>query len=305
MEIIRTIRMSSVTRQEELPDFAPDFPYRFSRADPGSFPGGQVPWHWHPALELFYLQSGRLIYETPGGTRTFAPGSGGLVNGNVLHSVRALPGEPVIQKLHLFEPSLLGGSLGSRIGQKYLVPITADASLELLALDPDEPQQAAVLEKLKASFALDREAFGYELRLRAALSDLWLDLLALPRTGRRTGALSDEKCKAMMSYIHEHAAEPLRIGQIAAAGCCSEREAYRTFQECLHTTPLNYLQNFRLQNACAQLTAGRRSITEIAAGCGFSSLSYFGKVFRRTFGCTPAAYRAKWQDRTNPWQKNG
>lgn len=304
MEIIRTIQMSSVTRQEDLPDFAPDFPYRFSLSEPSGFPGGQVPWHWHPALELFYLRSGHLVYETPAGTWTFAPGSGGLVNGNVLHSARAVPGEPVTQLIHLFEPSLLGGSLGSRIGQKYLVPITADASLELLPLDPEEPRQAQVVEKLKASFELDREAFGYELRLRAALSEIWLELLALPHTGNCSGTRSDEKCKAMMAYLHEHAAEPLRIGQIAAAGCCSEREAYRTFQECLHTTPLAYLQNFRLQNACAQLTAGQRSITEVAAECGFSSLSYFGRVFRRAYGCTPAAYRAKWQDRANLRQKN-
>ena len=33
METIRTIRLSRVTRQEDLPDF----PYRFSRSEPGSF----------------------------------------------------------------------------------------------------------------------------------------------------------------------------------------------------------------------------------------------------------------------------
>lgn len=299
MEPIRTIHLSSVTRQEILPDFAPDFPYRFSVSEPSSFPGGQVPWHWHSALELFYIQSGTLVYETPAGVRTFRAGSGGMVNGSVLHSACALPGEPVVQLIHLFEPSLLGGSLGSRIEQKYLVPIAADAAMELLCFDPGQPQQAAVLEKLKASFALPCDTFGYELRLRSALSDIWLDLLALPRPEQKARRASDEKCKAMMAYIHEHASEPLHIGQIAAAGCCSEREAYRTFQDCLHTTPLGYLQSFRLQNACTQLASGRNSVTEIAGNCGFSSLSYFGKVFHRTFGCTPAAYRAKWQDNTN------
>ena len=37
METIRTIWLSSVTRQEDLPDFAPVFPDRFSRSEPGSF----------------------------------------------------------------------------------------------------------------------------------------------------------------------------------------------------------------------------------------------------------------------------
>lgn len=298
MEAIRTIRLRSATRQEILPDFSPDFPYRFSLSEPGGFPGGRVPWHWHPALELFYIQRGTLVYETPAGQRSFAAGSGGLINANVLHGAYATPGEPVTQLIHLFEPSLLGGSLGGRIEQKYLLPITADASLELLAFEPGAPQQDAILRKLKASFELPRDAFGYELRLRAALSDLWLELLALPRPEKRACAASDEACKAMMAFLHEHAAEPLHIAQIAAAGCCSEREVYRTFRTCLHTTPLNYLQNLRLQNACTQLVLSRRSVTEIAADCGFASLSYFGKVFRRAFGCTPAAYRAKWQDRT-------
>lgn len=34
------------------------------------------------------------------------------------------------------------------------------------------------------------------------------------------------------------------------------------------------------------------SITKISENCGFSSLSYFGKVFRVLMGCTPGKYRS-------------
>lgn len=301
MEIIRTIQLKNGTRQEILPDFAADFPYRFSISEPGSFPGGEVPWHWHSALELFYVRNGTLVYETPGGTQTFRSGDGGIINSGVLHSTHGVQGMPRVQ-IHLFEPSLLGGSIGSRIEKKYLLPVITDPSRELIRFDPDQPQQAGILEKLQASFEIPRDAFGYELRLRAALSDLWLEILSLPSPGKSLRRASDGTCKAMMAYIHEHSAEPLRIREIAAAGCCSEREAYRTFQECLHTTPLGYLQSFRLQNACVRLAETQDSVTEIAVDCGFSSLSYFGKVFHCAFGCTPAAYRLKWQDNTTPGQ---
>ena len=109
----------------------------------------------------------------------------------------------------------------------------------------------------------------------------------------------DEKCKAMLAFVHEHYAEPLRIEQIAAAGFCSQREAFRTFQQCLHVTPLNYLQSYRLQMAADRLVRSGQQITAIAVDCGFASLSYFGKVFRQKFGCTPAQFRSKWQDITN------
>ena len=36
-----------------------------------------------------------------------------------------------------------------------------------------------------------------------------------------------------------------------------------------------------------------RTQREIAAACGFTDASYFGKVFRRAFGCTPAQYRRR------------
>ena len=107
MKTIRTIELSGSTRQERLPGFAEDFPYIASWAETGQYNGGMVPWHWHPAVELFYMYSGSLVYETPQGTRTFGPGSGGLVNANVLHSTRNLPGDRVVSWIHLFEPSLL------------------------------------------------------------------------------------------------------------------------------------------------------------------------------------------------------
>ena len=152
MKTIRTIELSGSTRQERLPGFAEDFPYIASWAETGQYNGGMVPWHWHPVVELFYMYSGSLVYETPQGTRTFGPGSGGLVNANVLHSTRNLPGDRVVSWIHLFEPSLLGGSVGSRIEQKYLVPITANPALELLALEAAD-EKARLLKLLGMAFA--------------------------------------------------------------------------------------------------------------------------------------------------------
>ena len=40
------------------------------------------------------------------------------------------------------------------------------------------------------------------------------------------------------------------------------------------------------------LTSTTRTITEISEMCGFSSLSYFGKVFRQHTGVTPVQYRS-------------
>ena len=61
-------------------------------------------------------------------------------------------------------------------------------------------------------------------------------------------------------------------------------------------SPVEYLQNFRLQMACKMLAKGRDTITEVSHACGLGSSSYFGRVFRSSMGCSPKEYRQKWQN---------
>ena len=90
MKLIRGIEFCAGSREERLPDFAPDFPYIASRVEMDFYPERFVPWHWHSAVELFYMESGSLEYSTPQGKAVFPQGSGGFVNTNVLHMTRPL-----------------------------------------------------------------------------------------------------------------------------------------------------------------------------------------------------------------------
>ena len=58
-------------------------------------------------------------------------------------------------------------------------------------------------------------------------------------------------------------------------------------------TPVEYLTRHRVDAAARLLQESAMSAGEIAASCGFTDASYFGKVFRREFGCTPGQYRRR------------
>ena len=75
MKLIRGIEFCAGSREERLPDFAPDFPYIASRVEMDFYPERFVPWHWHSAVELFYMESGSLEYSPPGEGRV-PPGVG-------------------------------------------------------------------------------------------------------------------------------------------------------------------------------------------------------------------------------------
>ena len=286
------------SQQERLPGFSPQFPHICSHVLLPDGPAGGCIWHWHKSMELFYVDQGAIIYHTPGGQRLFRAGSGGMVNSNVLHRTQSLENGTTL-RLHLFEPELLAGIPGGTVQQRYLAPLVEQPGLELLPLSLEVPQQAAALALLCQSLALDETAFGYELRLQAMLSELWLAFLQQlpplePAAPERSSA--SEKVKKMMLFMTAHAAEKLSVADIAAAAYCSERECYRCFRSCLHTTPSEYLRNIRLQMAGRLLVQTKLAVTDIAQQCGLGSSSYFGAQFRQHFGCSPTAYREKWQD---------
>ncbi len=300
MHIIRNIEINSVNKQEKLPDFSNDFPYIASRAELDRYVGGFVPWHWHRAIELFYMKSGEIEYCTPKEKMVFPAGSGGMVNSNVLHMTRSKrKDENNIQFLHIFDPSFIAGEQGNLIEQKYIIPIIMAPQLELIALYPDNPVQAEVLERIQKAFRLSKTEFGYEIRLREALSDIWLSLFGVSQAMMdKKGGYDkrNDKIKSMMIYVHEHYADKIPISDLAAAAFLSERECFRVFRDCLHMSPIEYMRSYRLQMACQMLAKGDEPITYISHACGLGSSSYFGKLFREYAGCTPIQYRMKWRN---------
>ncbi len=300
MKNVHRIEFHTGSKEELFPDFAPDFPYTASCSQLDQFMGRFVPWHWHKNVELFYMESGKMEYCTPKGRTIFPAGSGGMVNSNVLHMARPqAESEKNIQFLHIFDPSFIAGQHGSRIEQKYVTPITAAPQAEIIALYPEDPAQAKILDTIRESFHLSEHDFGYEIKLREALSDIWLQLFSISRPLLEEKGLSNkanDKIKSMMVYVHEHYADKISIAEIAAAAYSSERECFRVFHDCLHMTPVEYIKTYRLQTACHMLANSREAITYISHACGLGSSSYFGKVFREYTGCTPLEYRRKWQE---------
>jgi signal transduction histidine kinase/AraC-like DNA-binding protein len=94
-----------------------------------------------------------------------------------------------------------------------------------------------------------------------------------------------------MACVHEHYREPLSRDGIAAHVGVSKRHLTRCFDEELGLSPIAYLNRYRVKRARELLEKGNRTITEIALDVGFSSNSYFARVFRREMGVSPGVYR--------------
>ena len=295
MKKVSKISFYTGSREELLPGFTPKFPYISSCSDITKHPGHFCPWHWHPAVELFYLKHGPIEYNTPGQKILLPEGCGGMINSNVPHMTRPGPdSSSSTQLLHLFDPSFISGVHGNLIDEKYVTPLTTASQIEIIPFYPDHLEHQKILSGIRDSFLISETTLGYELKLRSALSDIWFQIfeLAVPLTQTKDKFdKRNKRLKLMMVYIHEHYGEKLTVEDIASAAFTSERECFRLFHDCLHMSPTEYIKNYRIQAACDMLANTRENITFISQTCGFGSSSYMGKIFREYLGCTPNEYR--------------
>ncbi len=256
----------------------------------------EVPWHWHQELEAAWVLSGRCTLAVGKEKLVIGPGEGFFVNASVLHGLWDLDASGCQLRSIVFHPRLVGGSPDSVFYSRYLQPLLERKDLEFLRLDPREPWQQEFLELLNSSWShCLQEPSGYEFLVRQDLSQMLLllhsHLAPAPANISPRQQLESDRVKAMLSYIHEHYAQELTVQHIARSAMLSVSQCLRCFHSTIGTTPIQYLRQYRLQQAAQRLTQSQDKIADIAFGCGFQDMSYFTRVFRQEKGCTPSQYR--------------
>lgn len=93
-------------------------------------------------------------------------------------------------------------------------------------------------------------------------------------------------------------AQPLSLEVVAAAAGLSPFHFHRVFKAAMGETLAQFVKRLRLERALHLMThAPRRSLTDVALHCGFSSSSDFSRSFRQHFGQSPRKFdRAAFRD---------
>lgn len=274
-----------------------DFPYVAMEAKIELYSERQTPWHWHEYFETGIVSGGTLELCTRQGRVRVQPGEAYFLNANVLHqSVIDQNAVSVVNCAQLFGREIIATS--GLVARRYVAAIENCVGLEVLHFKPEDAQQKAIIDGLRAAFeAAGNEGVGYELLIGARLAEVWAGIFRMSEPMlRQTEGLHREdglRAKAMLSYIYENYGKAITVSQIAAAAGVCERECFRCFAQVLNTTPMQCLNRRRVSIAARALSESGDPVSEIAESCGFSNLSYFGKVFRKMMGCSPGEFRRK------------
>lgn len=255
-----------------------------------------LPWHWHEELELAILTEGTAVMAAGNEKYTLQVGEGIFVNSGVLHAAWDVDHSKCRFHSVVFHPRLVGGSLDSIFYRDYAAPLAQNKSLECLFLSPGIPWQKRILDAIEEAWQLClKEPPAYEFGTRNAMSQIVFELVchmpaAQPPTGSKA-ARDAQRIKVMLAFIHENFATELSTGRIAASAMISESECLRCFHSTIGTSPIQYLKQYRIQQAAELLLTSQDKVADIASNCGFQDMSYFTRSFRELKGCTPTQYR--------------
>ena len=95
----------------------------------------------------------------------------------------------------------------------------------------------------------------------------------------------------MLTYIYEHYAEEVTLEDIAGAANISRSQAGRCFNTYMGCSPVDALIQYRLQKAHRLLNETTLTLREISYDCGFHSVNYFSRQFRKRYGYAPGKNR--------------
>ncbi|OQA80664.1 MAG: HTH-type transcriptional activator RhaS [Lentisphaerae bacterium ADurb.Bin242] len=92
-------------------------------------------------------------------------------------------------------------------------------------------------------------------------------------------------------YIQKHYTRKLTVGGIARSVGMSESYFLHEFSKQTGSSPIVYLNSYRIARAVELLRGSNLNISEAAFSCGFQSVSHFNRIFRRITGKTPGDFR--------------
>jgi len=255
------------------------------------------PYHWHPDFEIATAENSILDYQVGRQHIVLEAGDSIFVNGNILHGVKQLSGNSPDPMPNIVFSGTAIASENSAIYQKYIQPIGRCDSLPFIVFRHGDSCHSAVNDLIKNTYSLLREQRNcYEMTVQRNLNGIFeyifLNLENLPKFEATRIQINHQiRVQKMLAYIYEHYAEPVTLEEIAAAANISRSEAGCCFKAFMGCSPMDALVQYRLRIAYRLLSDKSMTLQQIGYTCGFNSVNYFSRQFKKKYGYAPGKYR--------------
>lgn len=104
---------------------------------------------------------------------------------------------------------------------------------------------------------------------------------------------STHRLAFIIEYIRKNLHRNLTIKELSNKIYMSDSNFHRVFKNELNTSPIEFINNERIKLAARLLQNPNKKIKEVYLECGFNSLSYFIRSFKKRMQLSPKAYQSQ------------
>ena len=289
--------MQSITNQfqKELKQHGNEqFPFLVSYQKLSEYESGSFMWHWHPEIEITYVQKGTMCYKVNHMVYHLKEGDIVFNNSGALHSGTMENQKDCAYIPVTFDSRLIYGFFQSTVNSKYVDPVIQDSMLPAICIDQSEPWHKPFREYLLRIIDLDeKKPDFYELDITICLQSMWrllLEHITYEPQASRENSLEYDRIKKILSYIEENYQNKITLNDIAGHIHLCESECTRLFKRHMNTTLFAFLQEYRIERSL-EFLQDDQPVSAVADKAGFSDPNYYSKVFAKIKGCSPREYR--------------
>lgn len=258
-------------------------------------------WNWKnvnsPFTRLYYVTEGSAQIELPDGIYTLSPKHMYFIPAFTIHT-NICKSNFVHYYLHIYEDHYSDNDWLDH--WKFPVEIEAtDLDLALfkrlceinphMTLQKSDPTTYDNNPTLMQNLIRNRQrAFCDKVESRGIVFQL---LSRFFKQGQSKIEMEDNRIAKTVLYIRKHLNEAIELEKLAEISCLSKDHFIRLFKKELGTTPLQYINQKKIEKAQLLLITEELAVKEIAFQLAFEDYSYFNRLFKKTTGVTPQEYR--------------
>jgi AraC-like DNA-binding protein len=250
--------------------------------------------HIHEDFEVMHILEGYLWYHIDGKLIKMETGDAVFINSNEMHGSELKESSGCRFEIVLVHPSIYTSI--PTIVTRYLNPLMRNPDLAWMHFAAGTKTAQRIGEIIHRMVQAEETAEdGSELIETAEavylLKEIWSAAKEKRLSLHREDSHEVSLLNQMTACIYQGYSEKLSLNEIAESASVSVSTANRIFRTYLDRSPVDFLNQCRLEAAAGMLRNIEKAISEIALDCGFSQQSYFNRMFKREYGVTPASYR--------------
>jgi AraC-like DNA-binding protein len=250
-------------------------------------------WHFHPEFELVFIDGADGTRHVGDHVAPFAGNDLVFIGSNIPHlnfdyGIKSpyektvvhikndflegsLATTPELQSIHrLFELSKFGIAFGegtkTQIGHRM-------KKLHLLSYFDQFLELLSILQLLSTS--------------------LEMQLLNKDRVSNHTAEKEHGRLRRIYKFLDINYHRKITISEVAAVGNLTNAAFCRYFKKMTRLTFTEFINHYRIDKA-KRLLQEDYNVTETCFQCGFESISYFNKVFKKVTGENPLAFKKRY-----------